>query len=358
MKNMKLRITSLLLITVLTLTLLTACKGEGTTSDSLSGGGAGDSLIVHDTLNESVETEIGDTLGAMTPAQAYEAAYTLLSTMTQYEINGTQSYRLDDNGTVTESALEFISKVTDASAYTKQLYNGRVQECWYENGIAYMSENGSTYTDEKLTFEEFKLYYVVAIDLAKMWIDESYIDLGERKFVKTGDSYALTVTMSEDEIEELEKKPDDTTDPTVMSITLRFNAEGELRTFEYRTETSEEEQKLKNKRENTEFIVNIVQTDGVVISFPDNFVDGGLSGKYESVLLGSGTRFEFSGNKVVYSVVSNGETVSSTEGTYELRDKSIIMSFEVNGETVSETMTFGKDDNYIVINGTKYIIVT
>ena len=81
---------------------------------------------------------------------------------------------------------------------------------------------------------------------------------------------------------------------------------------------------------------------------------GGLSGTYESKVLGQGVSYTFKGNKVIIDV-----TVLVTltfEGTYKIKDDKITIEIDSDSEDAAKysgTHSFTKGDGYITIDGVK-----
>lgn len=81
---------------------------------------------------------------------------------------------------------------------------------------------------------------------------------------------------------------------------------------------------------------------------------GGLSGTYETGLLGQTVAYEFKGSKVTITVTLLG-TVNSIEGKYKVSGDEITFEFDDDDADKYEgTFTFEKGDDYIKIAGVKY----
>lgn len=82
---------------------------------------------------------------------------------------------------------------------------------------------------------------------------------------------------------------------------------------------------------------------------------GGLSGTYETGLLGQTVAYEFKGSKVTIKVTLLG-TVNSIEGKYKISGDEITFEFDDDDDAdkYEGTFTFEQGDDYIKIAGVKY----
>ena len=82
---------------------------------------------------------------------------------------------------------------------------------------------------------------------------------------------------------------------------------------------------------------------------------GGLSGTYETGLLGQTVAYEFKGSKVTIEVTVLGK-VETFEGKYSIKDDKITFTFEdADAEEYSGTETFEELDNgNVKIGGLEY----
>ena len=82
-----------------------------------------------------------------------------------------------------------------------------------------------------------------------------------------------------------------------------------------------------------------------------------LSGAYEATVVGTGTRFEFKGNKVTVQFKVLGMYGDAVEGKYSIKDDQITITFEgddKDAKAFNGTFDFEKGDDYIKIGGVKY----
>lgn len=83
---------------------------------------------------------------------------------------------------------------------------------------------------------------------------------------------------------------------------------------------------------------------------------GGLSGKYESSIIGTGAAFTFKGSKVTLDIMVLG-SISSIEGKYKIDGDKITLAYEGDDKEADRyegTFTFERGDDYIKIGGVKY----
>jgi len=82
-----------------------------------------------------------------------------------------------------------------------------------------------------------------------------------------------------------------------------------------------------------------------------------LSGKYEATVFGTGTCFEFKGNKVTVQFKLLGSYGDPIEGKYKIKDDQITITFEGENKDANAfngTFDFEKGDGYIKIGEVKY----
>ncbi len=81
---------------------------------------------------------------------------------------------------------------------------------------------------------------------------------------------------------------------------------------------------------------------------------GGLSGKYEASILGTGTAYTFKGSKVTVDFMVLGMS-KSVEGKYKIKGDKITFTFDdEEGEKYAGEFNFEKGDEYIKIGIVEY----
>ena len=116
---------------------------------------------------------------------------------------------------------------------------------------------------------------------------------------------------------------------------------------------------MKNVAKIVALALVLVMTMGILASC------GGLSGKYEAVVMGSGSVLEFKGNKVEMTVKVLGQEVGSIDGTYKVNGDKITFDFVDEDKAEDEDLkdflgdlkgelSFEKDGDNIKIGGVTY----
>lgn len=116
---------------------------------------------------------------------------------------------------------------------------------------------------------------------------------------------------------------------------------------------------MKNVAKIVALALVLVMTMGILASC------GGLSGKYEALVMGSGTVLEFKGNKVEMTVKVLGQELGTIDGTYKISGDKITFDFvdedKADDEDVKEylsklngELSFEKDGDDLKIGGVTY----
>ena len=116
---------------------------------------------------------------------------------------------------------------------------------------------------------------------------------------------------------------------------------------------------MKNVAKIVALALVLVMTMGILASC------GGLSGKYEALVMGSGSVLEFKGNKVEMTVKVLGQEVGTIDGTYKVSGDKITFDFidedKAEDEDVKDfladldgELSFEKDGDDLKIGGVTY----
>ena len=73
-----------------------------------------------------------------------------------------------------------------------------------------------------------------------------------------------------------------------------------------------------------------------------------LNGTYRAEVMGNGTSYTFSGNKVTLNVSLLGAVVATLEGTYEINDGTITLTFSGDAEEEEEAKQYSGTFDFVM----------